>query len=294
MAKKINTVEVIQDPQPHVEPKGDRKKTFAAIVLVVVVIAAIGLTMGGGGGNGGGSGNNGQVEMNYTTEDQLIIDTDTGSTTPDDGMIFCIVSYTIHNGSNQTVSYYSYDVNVVSNSLRYGNESLYLHDDGSWRIEPGATHRGFYAFELPENHRNVTFSLGIDTVRNSSLTLQEIPEREAGQVYGVVYYDVFALGDLFVVSLYMKNVSYESTISSNPYNFLLTDGVGTISHSWESYSLPSYNGDIVLGPGYTSDLFSIAFDRPVGWSAEDLSIVWDGIPDRGMIVTDSITEFYSY
>lgn len=268
------------------------KAVIAAIaVAAVVVVAAVVLTSGSGSYSSSGS-----LSMNYEYEDQLIIDKDAGSTIPDDGMIFCVVSYTVENNTSRDISYHQSDVSLSIGTLSYSVDYTYGHNDGSWIIESGAKHSGTYAFEVPENHGTAKFSLGVQTQIDKDLEVPPVPERAAGQVYGVLYYKLFNFLDNTIVVMTLKNVSYESTISTNPYNFELTDGVGTIGHSFDTYSAAGYKDIQYVPPGQQSESFTIIFDTPVGWDdiEDQLSIVWDGTPDRGIIVTDDITEFVTY
>lgn len=233
------------------------------------------------------------VTINYHWEDQLIVDdVSYGSSCADQGMIYCVVAYTVHNGTHHNVKWNGYDVSLSIGNLSYGREYVKL-DDGSWTIESGVTHKGVYTFEVPENHGDVSFSLGIGEKFDSKLPLSEIPEREAGQVYGILYHDISVHSSSISAIMYLKNVSYEDTLDTNSYNFKLEkDGV-RISHSYLTYSNPSYVDMQYIPPGEKSELFVIMFEKPVGWDDEsELTIHWDGYPKRGIQYTTDLTDLF--
>lgn len=260
-----------------------------AAVALVVIIVAVGVVAIIGSGNS----SSGDVELNYAYEDQLILDkSGSGSMTPEDGMVYCVVSYTVENNTSHDVDYWTSDVSLRIGNLSYGPEILYAHNDGGWIIESGAVHQGVYAFEVPEGHGEVTFSLGLDETMDSTLSVAAIPEREAGQVYGMIYYDIGEpFLDTLTVSLILRNVSYETTISNNPNYFHLTDGNGALNYSWDSFSVPGNDFDQEIPPGERSEQFYLVFDLPTGWDdGRDLYLTWDGYPERGMILTTDLTE----
>lgn len=266
--------------------KTSLKITVAVVSVAIVVVGALAIM---------GSSNHmsGDVKLNYTYEDQLILDkSGSGSMTPDKNMIFCVVSYTIENNTSRNVDYWSSDVSLKIGNLSYGHEILYVHDDGSWTIESGAIHHGVYAFEVPEDHAEPIFSLGLDESFDESLPVNAVPEREAGQVYGLIYSNVGKpfMGSL-VVSIIIRNISYETTISNNPYNFKLTDGRGVISYSLDTYHISGNDLDQEIPPGEVSKLFYLTFDVPTGWDdGRELNLSWNGYPERGMEYTSNITE----
>lgn len=255
------------------------QKTILLIAILVIVGVAVGIVL-----KDGGSGFSSQdATYNFAYEDQLIIDkTGYGSMIPEDNMTFCVVSYTIRNNSNDYVEYHGSDVGLVVDGLVYGKEYSALYDDGGWNIYPGVEHSGVYVFEVPEGHGDVTLRFGDNNlVRDESITVPDIPTRSAGQVYGKVEYSMLNLSHGFHALVRVENVSYEGTISTNLYNFLLTDGYSRINHSLDTYDYNYERQEIPAG--HKSDYFVIVFDKPIGWDdEEELYLIWDGYPERGM------------
>lgn len=271
------------------EPKDQKTILFIAIIAMVGIALGFVLKDDGSGyvddDHVESNPSDGYATYNFSYEDQLIIDkTGYGSMIPEDNMIFCVVSYTIQNNSNTNIKYYGSDIGLVVDGLVYGKEYSVLYDDGGWNIAPGVEHSGVYVFEIPEMHGDVTLKLGENELtRDKSLAVPDIPIRSAGQIYGKITYMLTNRADSIRATIFLENISYEDVISTNSYNFRLTDGHTRINHSWDTYKDPLYSNIQKIPAGQKSSTFAVVFDKPVGWNdMSKIELIWDGFPERGM------------
>lgn len=220
------------------------------------------------------------VSFNYVGADQLIIDSERGgSKIPSDGMIFHVVSYTVSNQTSKDMWSYKFSPVLSDGPLTYG--STIWSDDID--VDAGQVERGVLIFEVPVTHGDLTLSLGVGEALDESLGLDPIPWREAGQSYGTIIYMIGFADKYIVVTANVANTSYEGTISTNIYNFEVEyKGVKLSPNGFATVHYITDEDTVYLTPGSNANR-TILFDKPVDWNnADDISLVWDGTPKRGM------------
>ena len=61
--------------------------------------------------------------------------------------------------------------------------------------------------------------------------MPDVPEREKGQVYGIVHYDIEVLSGTIEVDIVLEDVSCERGLNTDPYDFQRTNPISSHSSS---------------------------------------------------------------